>query len=289
MKIAMTGSSGWIGSHLTATLQSLGHAIVPLERRMFMDLPGHSLETRLEGCEAVVNLAGAPLNKACWTASYRRELYESRVTTTRRLVDAINRLAHPPKVMLSTSAVGYYSSQGCHDDHSKAVDDTFFSTLCQAWEEEALRVDDSTRLVRARFGVVLSPDGGLLKRLLLPIRFGMLFAFSSPNNPFSWISLDDLLRAAAFVLADDTIAGAVNMVAPAHVTNKALYAAMAEHYDPTATIRVPDWLVKWTLGQTAELLTRGQCAIPAKLMEHNFTFHDPDLTTFFNRQEAQPS
>lgn len=289
MKIAMTGSGGWIGTHLTASLQSLGHTVVALERRLFMDLPGNALETKLAGCEAVVNLAGAPLNRSCWTASYRRELYESRVTTTRRLVNAINRLVQPPRVLISTSAVGYYSAQGCHDDDSTAVDDTFFSTLCQAWEEEALRIHDSIRLVRARFGVVLSPDGGALKRLLLPIRFGVLFSFGAPHHPFSWISLDDLLRTAVFVLANDTVAGAVNMVSPAHVTNKAFYAAIAEHYGPAATIPVPDWLLNWILGQTAEILTRGQCAVPAKLMKNGFIFHDPDLTSFFNRQEAQPS
>lgn len=289
MKIAMTGSTGWIGTHLSASLQLLGHTVVPLERRVFMDLPGNELEEKLDGCEAVVNLAGAPLNKSCWTDSYRRELFESRVTTTRRLVDAINKLAQPPKVLISTSAVGYYSSRGCHDDYSTAVDDTFFSTLCQAWEEEALRVHDTIRLVRARFGVVLSPDGGALKRLLMPIRFGVLLSFGAPNHPFSWISLDDLLRAIPFVLDEQTIDGAVNMVSPARVDNKAFYGAIAEHYGPAITIRVPDWMVKWMLGQTAEILTRGQCAVPAKLMENGFTFHDPDLTSFFNRQEAQPS
>lgn len=289
MKIAITGSSGWIGTHLTASLQSLGHTVVPLGGRMFTNLPGDALQGLLDGCQAVINLAGAPLNKSCWTASYRRELFESRVNTTRKLVNAINGLGQPPKVLISTSAVGYYNSRGCHDDDSTATDNSFLSAICRAWEEEALRVHDAIRLVRTRFGVVLSPDGGALKQLLRPVRFGVLFSFGKASNPFSWISLCDLLRAMAFLLEHETITGAVNMVAPTHTSAKAFYQAIARHYGTPLTLHVPDWVVKCMLGKTAEALTRGQCVLPSKLVENGFVFHDPDLTAFFNREDSQPS
>lgn len=289
MKIAITGSSGWIGTHLTAHLQQLGHAVVPLGGKLFTNLPGDALQEMLDGCQAVINLAGAPLNKSCWTNSYRRELFESRVNTTRKLVDAINGLGQPPKVLLSTSAVGYYSSRGCHNDDSTEADNTFLSQICRAWEQEALRVHDAIRLVRTRFGVVLSPDGGALKQLLRPVRFGLLFSFGKASNPFSWISLGDLLRALTFLLEHETITGAVNMVAPTHTSMQAFYQAIARHYGTSLTIHVPDWIVNIMLGQTAEALTRGQCVLPAKLVENGFVFHDPDLTAFFNRQDAQPS
>lgn len=289
MKIAITGSSGWIGTHLTASLQALGHVIVPLGGRMLTNLPDDALQQRLDGCQAVINLAGAPLNKSCWTASYRRELFESRVSTTRKLVNAINNLAQPPQALLSTSAVGYYNTKDCHDDDSTATDNTFLSALCQAWEEEALRVHDAIRLVRTRFGVVLSPSGGALRQLLKTVRFGILFSFGKASHPFSWISLCDLLRAMAFLLEHATMTGAVNMVAPTHTSNQAFYLAIARHYGTPMTLHVPDWVVKGVLGQTAEALTRGQCVLPSKLVENGFVFQDPDLTAFFNREDTQPS
>lgn len=171
MNVAITGSSGFIGSHLSSRLAVFGHQVTPLWRYLFTQDSVDCLAEALAGCHAVINLAGAPIDRR-WTDAYKQELVESRIMTTRKLVEAVNRLHEPPEVMISTSAVGYYSpAGGCHGEQDDPAADSFLAELCVAWEKEAELVNDSVRLVRTRFGVVLSPDGGALPRMVRPARF----------------------------------------------------------------------------------------------------------------------
>lgn len=143
-----------------------------------------------------------------WTDAYKRELVESRIMTTRKLVEAVNRLHEPPGVMISASAVGYYgSSGGCHGELDDPEADSFLAELCVAWEKEAGLVNSSVRLVLTRFGVVLSPDGGALPEMMRPARFGVTATAGNPDHLFSWVALEDLADALVFIMGRQDISG----------------------------------------------------------------------------------
>lgn len=188
MNVAITGSGGFIGSHLSKRLEMFGHRVAPLRRYLFAQEGVDCLAQALAGCHAVINLAGAPIDRR-WTDAYKRELVESRIMTTRKLVEAVNRLHEPPGVMISASAVGYYgSSGGCHGELDAPEADSFLAELCVAWEKEAGLVNSSVRLVLTRFGIVLSPDGGALPEMMRPARFGVTATAGNPDHLFpGWL------------------------------------------------------------------------------------------------------
>lgn len=282
MNVAITGSSGFIGSHLSRRLEVLGHKAVPLWRYLFTQDNVDCLVQALAGCQRVINLAGAPIDRR-WTDAYKLELMESRVLTTRKLVEAVNRLNEPPEVMISTSAVGYYSPDGCHGEGDGPAADSFLAEVCEAWEAEAARVNGSVRLVRTRFGVVLSPDGGALPRMVRPARFGITACVGDPDHSFSWVALDDLVNALIFILGKDGISGPVNVTAPERTTNREFYKAAAEHFHTRLSVRVPDAVLRLLMGEAAQVVTRGQCAVPETLLREGFEFQCPDIHTFFNK------
>lgn len=282
MKVAITGSSGFIGSHLSGRLGVFGHQVVPLWHYLFTQDRPDCLVQALTGCQAVINLAGAPLDRR-WTEEYKLELVESRVVTTRKLVEAINRLHEPPEVMLSTSAVGYYSPEGCHGEQDDPAEGSFLAELCEAWEAEAQRVNDPVRLVRTRFGVVLSPEGGALPRMIRATRLGVTVSVGDPSHPFSWVALEDLVNALVFILGHGDISGPVNVTAPERTTNEDFYKAVAEHFQTRLAFRVPDAVLRVMMGEASQVVTRGQCAEPETLLREGFEFQYPNINTFFNQ------
>ena len=277
MKIAISGASGFIGSHLAGYLTEQGHQVVPLGRGYFSGFPAPGpgvigdrawdgamgrLVAALEGCGAVVNLAGAPIDRR-WSDTYKEELYASRIGPTRRLVEAIGALETPPGVLVSASAVGYYPAEGCYTETDARKGTGFLSDLCAAWEQEAQRVPPGVRLVVTRFGVVFSPGDG--------------------SQNVSWIALEDLVRAIGFVLEDGAVRGTVNMVAPQHLTNAELTGALARHYRVSLRVGVPGWIVRAIYGEAAQVLLSGQCAVPEKLTAAGFTFDAENIERFLER------
>lgn len=152
-----------------------------------------------------------------------------------------------------------------------------------AWEKEAELVNDSVRLVRTRFGVVLSPDGGALPRMVRPARFGITAAVGNPDHPFSWVALEDLVDALIFIMGKEDISGPVNVTAPERTTNREFYKAAAEHFHTRLSIHVPDAVLRLLMGEASQVITNGQCAIPETLMREGFEFQYPDIRTFFNK------
>lgn len=136
MKIAMSGASGYVGQHLTRFLTGKGHEIIPLGRSFFKEEDFNQLCHAIQTSQIVINLAGAPINKR-WTKAYKQELQDSRIPVTRQLVRAMKAANTPPELFISTSAVGYYSSSGIHDEHDGQPGSDFLARLCQAWEREA--------------------------------------------------------------------------------------------------------------------------------------------------------
>jgi uncharacterized protein (TIGR01777 family) len=269
--IAISGASGFVGSPLSRTLQAAGWTVIPLSRQA---VSGNalSLADLLKGARAVVNLAGAPILRR-WTPAYKKELIDSRVLVTRRLVEAMATLPDRPKVFISTSAVGYYAEGRRQTEEDQTQDDGFLGRLTREWEQEAWGARDlCIRTIIFRLGVVLGPDGGALQEMLPPFRLGAGGTIGRGSQAFSWIHRDDLMRAYLAALADPNWEGVYNLTAPEPTTNAGLTRALGEALARPTRLSIPEFVLKLRFGEGATLLTHGQEVLPQRLLEAGFQF-----------------
>lgn len=278
MRVAITGSHGLIGSALTESLIRDGHDVTRAPR----DSHGRIDATALRGAEAVVHLAGAPIgSKLRWDDAHKRKIRQSRVDGTRRVSEAIALLDPKPRVLVSSSAVGYYGSRGDEvlDEHAGSGEG-FLAELCVAWEASTgAAADAGIRVVRTRSGLVLSPRGGLLPKLLLPGKFGLGARLGSGRQWMSWITLDDEVRMFRAVLDDESISGPVNSTTPNPVTNATMTGAIGRVLKRPAFLMVPAFALRLGLGrETAnETVLTSQRVDPTVLKRSGFEFEDPEL------------
>jgi hypothetical protein len=229
--------------------------------------------------DAVINLAGEPIADRRWTDRRKQALYASRVDLTEGLIDSLAQQANPPKVLISASAVGYYGDRGSQLLNEDATPHPEFShELCAAWEAAALRAESlGIRVCIVRIGLVLGPDGGLLKRMGLPFKLGVGGRLGSGEQWMSWIHLDDLVRAIVYLIDHDTLRGAFNATAPEPVTNREFTLQLARQVRRPAVIPVPAAVLKLGLGEMSQLLLTGQRVIPERLQQAGFNFLHPSL------------
>lgn len=281
MNIAISGASGFIGTYLSAFLMESGHQIFPLGRQMFSGKGNEELVRTLSQCDAVVNLAGAPINKR-WTSAYKEELYNSRIPVTGQIVQAMKSLSRKPQLFISTSAVGYYPSTGCHNEDSNMTGEGFLSHLCRKWEQAAMMCPPDVRLVITRFGIVLSRHGGALRPMLLPTQMKATCVIAPGCQPFPWISITDLCRAVLYIIETPQLHGTINMVAPQIVTQREFTQCMGKHYHTWFTLTIPSFIFRLLYGEAASFLTSGQKVVPQRLVEAGFEFTHPDIETFWS-------
>lgn len=282
MKVAISGASGFIGTYLSWHFAENGHTVFPLNRKILALESNTELAGILSHSDVVINLAGAPINHR-WTKSYKRELYDSRIKTTRKIVDTINQIDNKPKLLISTSAVGYYPYQGCYDEYHAAKGDGFLSHLCEQWEEEARAVSSDVRLVITRFGVVLAPHGGAFEQMMRPAKMGVAVIIGPGDQPFPWIDIADLTQAMEHVIHHTDISGVVNFTSAHQITNKELMLAAAKHYRSVLTINIPAVAFRMLFGESAEFMTKGQCVKPVKLLGSGFKFKSPTILDFYSK------
>lgn len=294
MDIVVTGGTGFIGRALCVALSQRGHIVTVLTRNVVQDFrqPGVGVnlvpwsgrdtgpwEQVLEGADAIINLAGAPIADARWTDLRKQLITDSRVLTTRILVTALSRRSAKHVTFISASGIGYY---GVSDDHR--LDEGamrgrgFLADLCLAWEAEALRAAEfGARVVILRTGMVLEQDGGALPKMLLPFR---LFA-GGPIMPgsqwVSWIHRRDHIGLIEWVLANTDISGPLNAVAPEPVTMKTFCEVLGRVVHRPSWLPVPEFALNILLGELGTLMTTGQRVIPAKAMAGGYTFQYPAL------------
>ena len=267
-----------IGSALVDSLAYDGHAVTRVPR----DSQGRIDAEALGGAEAVVHLAGEPIgSKLRWDETHKRKIRQSRVDSTRRVSEAIALLDLKPRVLVSASAVGYYGSRGDEvlDEHAGSGDG-FLAELCVAWEASTgAAADAGIRVVRLRSGLVLSPRGGLLPKLLLPGKLGLGARLGSGRQWMSWITLDDEVRVIRAVLDDESISGPVNSAAPNPVTNADMTRAIGRVLKRPAFLMVPAAALRIALGREAanETVLTSQRADPTVLKRTGFGFQDPEL------------
>lgn len=268
--IAITGATGFIGSMLTSSLKQQGYKVLPLGRS---ELGGSidQIREKLEGCWAVINLAGAPIIQR-WSTKNKEAMVKSRIQTTKKLVEAINICRTPPNLLISASAVGIYTENQAQTESNCKLSTGFAAQLCQDWEAESNRVRTATRLVNPRIGIVLGTAGGALPKMLPAFRLGIGGIIGDGKQFFPWIHIDDLLAAFTFLLKTQSLSGPVNLVAPERITNKQFTQQLAKTLNRPAFIPIPAFALKLLYGEGASTLTQGQEVIPEKLLEAGFKF-----------------
>lgn len=268
-KIAITGASGFVGSNLKDIFHQNGHDVIAIKREDLKDI--EILSNLLDGCDAVVNLAGANIISR-WSEEYKNLLYSSRIGTTRNLFKAIEKTKNKPEIFISTSAVGIYDNQSTYDEENFNYGDDFLAKLCKDWEEEALKVQTlGIRTVIFRFGIVLG-DGGALGKMLLPFKLGLGGTIGDGKQAFSFIHIDDLKNAFEFALEHDNIEGIYNMTAPTPTTNYGLTKALGKSLHRPTILPVPSFVLNLIFSEGAKVLTDGQSAVPKRLLDAGFEF-----------------
>lgn len=286
MNIAMTGATGYIGKHLSHYLtEKCGHRVLPLGRTMFREgMSGHLVQT-LTHCDVIINLAGAPINKR-WTPEHKQEMFDSRIVVTHRIIRALNAVRTKPKLLISASAVGYYSSTGESDEYTHSRGEGFLSDVCYAWEKEAERCPAPTRLVITRFGIVLSPDGGAMQQILRQLQATKIAPAIGPGTqPFPWIDMQDLCRAMEFFINNEETHGVFNLVAPQQISQYTFTRRMERAYHAWGTVVIPQSIFRLLYGEGASFLTSGQKVRPTRLLEAGFVFSVPNVKTLFRRTD----
>lgn len=274
--IAITGASGFVGSNLCRRFEENGWQIIPLGRKEF-SLSAQELAKRLQGADCIVNLAGAPVISR-WTEEYKEVIYQSRVALTAKLVNACTLLETKPRVFLSASAIGCYSSTGTHTEENHVLIDGFLGKLVRDWEHEALKVQAlGIRTAIFRFGVVLGQGGGALAKMLTPFRLGLGGRLGNGKQPFSWIHIKDLGRVFETAINDSSYAGLYNMTAPHPTTNAGLTRALGKALSRPTILPVPVIVLRLLFGEGAQLLTSGQAVLPQRLLDSGFRFDFPTI------------
>lgn len=292
MKIVITGSSGLIGSALVRVLNSEdeGHAheVLRLVRReasapdeiSWDPAAGRGPDAeRLQGVDAAINLAGAGLGDRRWSDGYKKEILNSRISSTRLLSEALASLDPKPAVVLSGSAIGVYGETGDRfvDEESPVATD-FAATVARQWEEAAVAASDAgIRTVFLRSGIVLSTKGGALAKALPLFKAGVGGRLGSGRQYFSWIARPDHIAAMRFLLDADEISGPVNLTAPNPVTNREYTKAIAAAVHRPALFPAPSLALKAVLGEFAGNVVGGQRVLPKRLVDAGFEFGYSDV------------
>lgn len=291
MNIALTGSSGLVGSALIPFLNSKGCTVTKIKRSTLQNLESAvewvpekgNWETASEdNLHGVIHLAGENIASGKWTEDKKSKILNSRVEGTRQLCKSILKLQKLPAVFVCASAIGYYGDRG--DEiltEESSLGDCFLSHVCEKWEEETLVLSEAgIRVVNLRFSMILSSKGGALKKMLPPFKLGAGGKLGTGDQYMSWIVINDVLNAVHHVLTNDTLRGPVNTASPNPVTNNHFTKALGKALKRPTIIPMPAFLARIIFGQMAdELLLSSTRVEPTKLKNSGFQFKYPDINT----------
>jgi len=295
VKILISGSSGLVGSCVVDNLSHQGHDLIRLVRPgtgarhhpAVSELPHVAwnpqsglLDSRAEGADAIIHLAGASIAGHRWTDAWKRELRDSRVAATTRLVASLQRLHRPPQIFIAASAIGFYGSRGNQElTESSPAGTGFLAQITVDWETESARAAQSgARVVLLRFGVILAKQGGALPQMALPFRLGVGGRIGSGRQWISWITLDDVVGIIRFGLETNLLSGPANAVSPNPVQNAAFSSSLARVLHRPAIFPTPSFALRLALGEMADsLLLASQRVYPRKLEQLGYRFLYPDL------------
>jgi len=282
-RIAITGSSGLIGTALVGHLKSEGHTVQRLVRRAPVAVDevtwdpqtGYVDLNALEGVDAIIHLAGAPVDGKRWSKKFKAEILNSRLMGTATIAKAVAEVK--PDVFISASAIGWYGESGNRAViESDRVGNDFLAAVCREWEAAA-DLASGIRTVKLRTGLVLDPTGGALGKMLPLFRLGFGGKLGSGKQWWSWITLHDVVRAIEFALVED-ISGPVNLSAPNPVTNQEFTSALARALHRPAVFPAPAFALKAVLGGFSSEVLGSKRVIPQALLDAGFTWDYPHLS-----------
>jgi uncharacterized protein (TIGR01777 family) len=291
MRVVLTGATGLIGKAVADALRARGDEVVALTRdeRRGRERLGRGIEVHawsdpvqapppekaLDGADAVIHLLGEPISQR-WSANVKRTIRDSRVLSTRFLVQALAELpdASRPGVLVSQSATGYYGPSDDRelDEHAPAGSD-FLAEVVVDWEREALAAAEKSRVVLTRTGVVLSPSGGALEKMLPPFKLGVGGPIAGGRQYVPWIHIDDVVGGLLRCVDDERAVGPVNLTAPNPATNAELSRALGHVLHRPAVLPVPALALKLLYGEMAQIVLTGARAVPRALEEQGYAFH----------------
>jgi uncharacterized protein len=299
LRVAVTGSTGLLGTALVAALRAGGQQVTRLVRRSPAgqdeiawdprSAAGGTAPGALDGLDAVIHLAGAGVADHRWTPAYQEEIRASRVLGTRALVAALAAAGPRPAVLLAGSAIGWYGDTGGREvDESAPAGSGFLADVVREWEAAAQAAGEAgIRVVTMRTGIVLARRGGVLARMLLPFRLGLGSRLGSGRQVMSWIALADYLGAVQFLLAQPGISGPVNLTAPHPVTNAEFSSALAAALHRPALLSVPAPALRLALGGVTSDLLSSARVLPRRLTGAGYQFQFPDLPGALAAELAQ--
>ena len=284
MKILLSGSTGLIGSELIYFLTQNNQEVVCLIRdekkenynNVFWNPVNNILEiNRINNIDCVIHLAGENISSKRWSKNQKQKISDSRVKSTKFLIDSLLKLEKKPQTFICASAIGYYGNRGDELLNERSEKgEGFLSDVCYEWEKATEPAQEARmRVVNLRFGVILSEKGGALKKMLLPFKFGLGGKVGAGNQFMSWITLEDTIKAIEFCRTTDKINGPINIVTPNPITNKQLTKILGKQLNRPTFFTLPASAAKLVLGETVdELLLASTRVEPAVLLENGFDF-----------------
>jgi len=263
MRVALTGSSGFVGSYFRKKFPD--HIVIDRDDTVEV------IEQKLQSADVVINLAGAPILKR-WSESYKNLLVKSRVDSTRKLVQAINN--SDVKHFISTSAIGAYPDNQSFDESFKKYADDFLGQLTKAWEDEALQCNKPTSIVR--FSVILGSDGGALAQMLTPFKLGFGGVIGDGSMCMSWIDIEDLYGIYNHILSH-SLTGVFNASSPNPVSNKEFTKTLGDILHRPTFLPLPEFVLKLIYGEGASVLTSSKEVYPQAILNAGYSFKYPNI------------
>jgi uncharacterized protein len=290
MKVAIIGATGFVGSKLVEKLLAQGDEVLVLTRNagvaqakfpqaqvvQYRPLESGDWQKSIEGCDAVVNLAGEPIAEKKWTAEQKKIILESRELGTQKIVEAIEQASNKPQVLISASAIGYYGvSETASFNETSLAGSDFLAEICQKWEAAAKTA--AIRTVVLRLGIVLGNNGGALAKMLPAFKMFMGGPIGTGNQWFSWVQVDDVVAMILVALKDVSMSGTFNATAPQPVKMKELCQQLGAVMARPSWMPVPGFVLETMLGEGATVVLDGQKVVPQGLLDRGFEFQYPEI------------
>lgn len=289
MDVLITGSTGMIGTALIDFLKARGHHVTRLVRASMQSnepivrwdpSTGVLPANEIGGCDAVVHLAGESIAASRWTTAQKAKIRDSRVQGTTLLAETLAKLKQPPKVLVSASAIGYYGHRGDETLREESPPGTgFLPATCVEWEKAADAArQKGIRVVHPRFGLILTPKGGALAKMLLPFKLGIGGLMGNGKQYWSWVSLDDVIAAIHHALVTESVVGPMNVVSPRAVTNHEFTKTLGRVLSRPTIFPLPAFAARLVLGEMADELLLASARIePARLLTTGYNFRHTEL------------
>jgi len=278
MIIAISGANGYIAKNLVHELERAHHKIVPIERGILYNVDQLSQTLSKSESDVVINLAGAPILQR-WTEANKKEIFKSRIGTTRNIVKAINSLPEnkKPHTFISASAIGIYSPDKTHSEKSTSFSNDFVAEVVKSWENASAELSPKVRRVIFRIGLILGREAKTIQKLLPVFEMGLGGKIGTGKQPFPFIHIIDVVRAILWSIENKKTQGIYNLAAPENIDNKTFTKVFSNSLNKPAFITVPEFSLKLLYGEASSLLLQSAQVIPEKLLDEGFVFSFPDI------------